>query len=292
MIDKEYFKHDIFALADSELKNLVREYKAFGYAVYFVGVELLYQAKGEKVDVTDFCCSIKENLRENESELSHIMEVVKYAIDKGILATDGNLVYSLRVTEACKEREEIRTKLSEAGIKGMKTRWGDNTPNNPPNNPPYKQGYNKPYNPPITEKRREEKEKESTLTGTKERVPLSECVNSFVEAFNNTCISLPRVISLSEKRKNMVRACYTTFGDKIMGVPALVEASDFLTGRTGVWKASFDWLINTNNMRKVIEGNYANNGTPKVQKTTRSHMVTDNDLRAEGVNTDGSLALR
>ena len=38
------------------------------------------------------------------------------------------------------------------------------------------------------------------------------------------------------------------------------EASSFLKGEDGGWKASFDWLIKEANMLKVLEGNYADKG--------------------------------
>jgi hypothetical protein len=44
----------------------------------------------------------------------------------------------------------------------------------------------------------------------------------------------------------------------------MAQASDFLSGRNGKWTGcNFDWLINENNMVKVLEGNYEN----KKQKT-------------------------
>ena len=41
----------------------------------------------------------------------------------------------------------------------------------------------------------------------------------------------------------------------------MAEDSDFLSGRNGKWTScNFDWLINENNMVKVLEGNYKNKG--------------------------------
>lgn len=39
----------------------------------------------------------------------------------------------------------------------------------------------------------------------------------------------------------------------------MAEASDFLSGCNGAWTAcNFDWLLNTENFLKVLEGNYKN----------------------------------
>jgi len=37
-----------------------------------------------------------------------------------------------------------------------------------------------------------------------------------------------------------------------------VATSDFLTGRTGTFQATLEWLVNSSNFVKVIEGNYEN----------------------------------
>ena len=39
---------------------------------------------------------------------------------------------------------------------------------------------------------------------------------------------------------------------------AFVEASDFLTGRGGKWRADFDWVMNPTNLGKIVEGKYVN----------------------------------
>ena len=37
-----------------------------------------------------------------------------------------------------------------------------------------------------------------------------------------------------------------------------VESSDFLTGRSTDWQCNLEWLVNSSNFIKVIEGNYSN----------------------------------
>ena len=38
----------------------------------------------------------------------------------------------------------------------------------------------------------------------------------------------------------------------------IVEESDFLSGRSNDWNATFDWLVKPANAVKVAEGNYTN----------------------------------
>lgn len=39
----------------------------------------------------------------------------------------------------------------------------------------------------------------------------------------------------------------------------MAERSQFLRGEKGGWKANFDWLMNENNIAKVLEGTYEAN---------------------------------
>ena len=82
---------------------------------------------------------------------------------------------------------------------------------------------------------------------------------AIVNAYNETCVSLPSVRSLTEKRKRAIKARIKDYNiDDFIKVFEKAQESDFLSGRSGSWQATFDWLINENNMIKVLEGNYDN----------------------------------
>lgn len=78
------------------------------------------------------------------------------------------------------------------------------------------------------------------------------------DLYNETCVSFPRLKSLSESRKKAIRArlnSYTEEDFKLLFVKA--EASDFLKGKNNRnWTATFDWLIKDTNFAKVLDGNY------------------------------------
>ncbi len=79
--------------------------------------------------------------------------------------------------------------------------------------------------------------------------------------FNSICKSLPKIRELTEKRKTGIRCRWLKYKsvEVFRELFTKTEASDFLSGRNGEWNnCSFDWLINENNMIKVLEGNYAN----------------------------------
>ena len=80
-----------------------------------------------------------------------------------------------------------------------------------------------------------------------------------VDRYNRTCTSLPRCTVISDKRKKLIKACWKEYGEKIYEAFEKAEASDFLSGRSGDWNGcGFDWLMNKNNMLKVLENNYGN----------------------------------
>lgn len=86
--------------------------------------------------------------------------------------------------------------------------------------------------------------------------------------WNRECRSFSKIVALSPERKNkiLVRAreigaAYGT-ADVLTGFADIfrrMEASDFLRGASGRWKATFDWLVsNGTNWVKVSEGAYDN----------------------------------
>ena len=79
-----------------------------------------------------------------------------------------------------------------------------------------------------------------------------------LDAFHESCPSLPKVLKLSDSRKKAIKARLNDFGlEEIKRAFALTEQSDFLKGSNG-WQAGFDWLMKPANLTKVLEGNYEN----------------------------------
>lgn len=80
---------------------------------------------------------------------------------------------------------------------------------------------------------------------------------AIVDLYHSICKSFPSVRSLSDARKKVIKARLKTYTlDDFRKVFEGAEASSFLKGVDGGWKASFDWLIKEANMLKVLEGNY------------------------------------
>ena len=84
---------------------------------------------------------------------------------------------------------------------------------------------------------------------------------SIVDLFHSLCPSLPKIRTVTEKRKTDMRVRWKKYSDIAIYEELFkkAEASEFLTGRNGKWAGcNFDWLLKEANMIKVLEGNYDN----------------------------------
>lgn len=78
------------------------------------------------------------------------------------------------------------------------------------------------------------------------------------DMYNETCVSLPRLTVLSDKRKKAIKARLKTYTiEQFRTVFQKAEASAFLKGANNRnWSATFDWLMQDASFAKVLDGNY------------------------------------
>ena len=83
------------------------------------------------------------------------------------------------------------------------------------------------------------------------------------DMYNEICISFPRLVTLSDKRKKAIKARLNTYSlEQFKAMFEMAEASSFLKGQNGRdWQANFDWLIKDSNFAKVLDGNYSDKKT-------------------------------
>lgn len=82
---------------------------------------------------------------------------------------------------------------------------------------------------------------------------------AIINIFNSVCKSLPKVVKLTEKRKKSILEVVEVIGDtSFEKLFEKIEKSDFLTGRKGEWQCNFDWIMQSTNVIKILEGNYDN----------------------------------
>lgn len=133
-----------------------------------------------------------------------------------------------------------------------------------------------------TEKRREREEKRERRED--KRIDYQQ----IADMYNETCVSFPRLVKLSDTRKKAIKARLRNYTvDDFKRLFEMAEQSDFLKGKNKRnWSATFDWLINDANMAKVLEGNYANsypnqrkivNTAPMVKVEEEENYETDEE---------------
>lgn len=83
--------------------------------------------------------------------------------------------------------------------------------------------------------------------------------SQIVKAYNEICISLPKCIKLTDKRKKKMEARLKDNSyDDIITAFTKAEQSDFLSGRNGKWQAcNFEWFFEKpDTILNVLEGKY------------------------------------
>lgn len=110
------------------------------------------------------------------------------------------------------------------------------------------------------------------------------------DLYNNTCVSLPRVVSLSNDRKKSIKArlnIYTVEDFKTVFEKA--EASAFLKGANSRnWTASFDWIIKDANFAKILEGNYDNRNKPNTNSNPADNLNNYYDMMSDWATQEGN----
>lgn len=180
-----------------------------------------------------------------------IERIVKNLKDKGVLLTanyardshDRTLFYAL---------DESKLPISPFG--------GDLSPNGDKLSP-----NGEMINEQLKTQIREEEDKAN-------KPEISNKPQQLADRYNAICTNLPRVVRLTDKRRRAVRLIhdkgYTP--EQLDEVFRRAQASSFCAGQNDRhWKADFDWLLNENNLVKVLEGKYDNPAEAKPDKPPR-----------------------
>lgn len=110
------------------------------------------------------------------------------------------------------------------------------------------------------EKSSEPIEEEATEHNMKLPTTTIDLVEEVVNSYNSICKSFPSLQKLTDKRKLAVKRILSSYSlDEVRRAFEMAEESDFLSGRSKNWTGcGFDWIMNPNNIVKILEGNYKN----------------------------------
>lgn len=251
-----YFSHDVDMRNDLKIRGLRRQFGNDGYAVWCYLLEILTDSEDLCVDIDAMGDLLAADF-DIEREL--LFSIVEYCTTVGLLIKDGSMLYSKRHRERIKGVLDKAQQKSERGRKAVMARWGKTSMENTDET-----DTDTDVLQPNTNKSKEDKTREEKTRKEKIEYPC----DGVVKLWNEICTSLPKVMRLSDARRDKVKARLREWGDtdpkkmldNARSLFLRIERSDFLTGRSGKWKgASFDWIFDSrNNWIKVMEGNYDN----------------------------------
>lgn len=85
-----------------------------------------------------------------------------------------------------------------------------------------------------------------------------------LDSFHSICKSLPKVVKFTDQRQKALDSAQKVLGEVTFEkFFEKIEKSDFLAGRKSAWRCDFDWVLKTENIVKILEGNYDNRSEKK-----------------------------
>lgn len=243
MAEKRYYwlklQEDFF---DSKrIKKLRKIAGGDTYTIIYLKMQLLAMKNGGVLEYTGLEETFAEELAlDIDEEPENVTVTVNYLLSCGLLETSDNqeffVPYAVMNTgsegSSAKRVREFRERkallCNSNNVTSPSLRYGE-------------------------KEKEKEKEIEIEIEGEKKTN-----YQMIADMYNETCVSFPRLRSISESRKKAIRARMKTYAlDDFKMLFKKAEASSFLKGQNKRnWSATFDWLIQDGNMAKVLDGNY------------------------------------
>lgn len=277
----DYFPHDCDTPIELEL--IEAEFGITGYAVIWKLKEIIYKGQG-------YYCKWSKDValmfsKRNYLGVNVVSEIVSAAFRRNIFDKDMFTKYGILTSseiqetylEAVLKRKNINM-ISEyllVDLSLFKVNVNINS-------------INDNINSINSNKSTQSKVNKSKVNKSKEVLPSTNVdtsanfdYQSVINLFNSICVSLPEVKMLTNLRKKRIKDASKELNNGFETFFEKVEQSDFLSGRNGKWnRCSFDWILNPQNLIKIIEGNYDENydeGDINKSKNKRNNTSYDID---------------
>lgn len=276
----QWFTHDFDMRNDVKIKALRRKFGNNGYAVWCYLLESLTDTDFFELDFSDI--DIELLAADYDVTPEELKDIAEYCCRIKLLQKtgDGVKIYSEALKRRFEPLNDLRNKRSEAGKKGMEKRWGSNEDNDDitMDNKVITSDNLIQYN-----TIQDNTIQKNTIQEKKDIYPYRD----IVALWNDICKSLPQVKTLNDTRRQKIKTRLNEIApnmpqiwrDKIKELFQRIQASDFLTGGTTGWKASFDWVFeNSKNWVKVMEGNYDNENRKPRQTGQRTKSIDGTQL--------------
>lgn len=287
-----FFSHDVDMRNDLKIRGLRREFHNDGYAVWCYLLEVLTDTEELSIDIEEM-----NDLLAADFDITpeRLRQIVDYCIKVGLFQREGNILYSTRHRERITGVVEKARVKSERGRKAVMARWNKTREDS---NTDEQQDDTSVFTS-NTDEYKEEKSREEEIRQEKEKKRVEYSCDAVVKLWNEVCTDLPKVMRLSDARRDKVKARLKEWGegdrekmtDYARELFERIQASDFLTGRSGKWKgATFDWIFDSrNNWIKVMEGNYDNQrGSASRAPRGNNVLGVGEYMTADGRRTYGS----
>ena len=126
-----YIMIDESILRDVKIEDLIISlgYEAFGFYIALLTLVRGYDSTGYRIPYERLNLIERRHLNLSDEEMVRFSEFLEKAIDLELLreSEDGKFFWSERRRIDLLKQEEARKKMSEAGIKGMASRYKNNT---------------------------------------------------------------------------------------------------------------------------------------------------------------------
>jgi hypothetical protein len=267
MINYGYFRHRFDAHNNPKLNNLIDEIGVIGYGYYYTLIEIYgakYSDKNEDGYVEIHARTLANVWRKRVDSCDKVL--TKLQLSGLLVYTKSPLTTDLGITKSSNTYLlNIPNFLKYYGSYKKKT----------PSTPPNKSKVNKSK---VNKSKVNIKELGEGIKYESNPENVISIWNNISQENNYT---LPKAKVLNTERINSINTCIRDFPEmrKMQDWKNYfieIHKSDFLTGRNGGWKASFDWVIKKKNLTKIVEGNYEN-----ILKHSKAQITQDNIINME-----------
>jgi len=94
-------------------------------------------------------------------------------------------------------------------------------------------------------------------------------IKDIIKSYNKICISLSPYPKIKKDDKKNITHLLSN-GIDYIDLFQRIEQSDFLSGRNGKWRhCTFSWIIQPDNIKKILNGSYGNRSPSKKKTTNR-----------------------
>lgn len=125
MKDAYYFSHDANARNDEKILMLRAEFGWEGYGIFWALLEMMFES-------TETCLhhsKIKGLAVNCNIDITLLQQIISYSISEGLFISDDEVFYSKSLIDRKEKFNSLRKKRSEAGKKGMESRYNSSVDN-------------------------------------------------------------------------------------------------------------------------------------------------------------------